>query len=1218
MSEIRVLPFQNDQSNLNNQHLKLDNNNIKEQEMSKNNNIENVGNTNQSSKLSVVKAFITSKKGIIILSVIGVVVVASVIIAVVATRTTDEKNTENSDIVNEQNNSGNESNNSEETHKHFYGNQDDEYLIEDEESNEDNNDDEDDERFKNNINPDELFISPLLSLTQNNLIQSKILDQIERIVPSEMKNEGIEYIPVYNGDNSDINQYYNEILEENLKLVAGTNTYDEIGEDGKLYLKGEELERYLYKHSFSKDLYGGNIDDNEKAVIKEIKINPISNCNYITGLYAPPGEVIKVEISEEDLNNIGGVLEFRIGQVTQSGQYSQNSESVGLKRVPILINILNITKTTGYIGSFIGGPIYISNPSRRRIFTVKISNAVEYKHIIFGTTTKEDFELMQTLSAPFFELDVRDSIRYSGPLLVIDGLDYDNLIQNLIFWDKCVRTSKKVPSGSNINLGIHFLFDSCVNSKGALALAYVGNNWCQVPLTFKMALNYETITKYGAWGHIHELNHHFQKFGFSSSVSNEVTNNVINLVEYIIYSQISGLRNEFSEAEITTISNSHKFLNPEHALSELNKNPPSTTNQLEFYEPILQAFGYDKFIQVTQYGKGAGGIDLFYQALTQVLHHDFTYYVEQILNLKISEDVINECQAYGYHIFIPVSCIYQTGRYYTYDHHQYFSNTSFPYRIPGGGPYTLDFENHIIVPNGFTYEIIDITEPENGNLEKISDLIYKYTPNENGDLSGIIILTIHVINAGEEISTNVKLGLNFEVDNSKSIEIDYIYDEVKYTSIYDAIDNNFEGYSNYNYFQNLNGYMSGISEGNIGVWEGKFQIDDDGYKYILYRGGRGPSVLFAKINEETEYKKIGEILVNQDSYQFNALAHYEIDLKKGDIVTFKICLLAKNLNAGKTGFNYLGISKVDDTSKVRTLKKAEIFGINYEFNKKYEFYSGDPYKEEKQFDSNSFFDYNLVTLTSPNFEPWSDQFTLEKMIDRKDNTYMHTKQSVKIKEDNPLTLIFDLGRKYYFDYISFKQGGNNYYLPKKFILSISEDGENWVEEKEYTTEESGNSAVVTLEDKLYSRYIKLHIIEASQPNPGYIAIKSIEFLEKETTIYYQKNPEFPSLGGPERNIEINFDNFPYFGHSYVLTENCFMNFILKETTGIKIKVCNKYDSKVSLIIDNDNSNEEIFEIIADEGLDFPIEKRSLTKGKHKFEIIVNEGKLDFEYILYEL
>ena len=119
----------------------------------------------------------------------------------------------------------------------------------------------------------------------------------------------------------------------------------------------------------------------------------------------------------------------------------------------LLLNLyLVIKKTKGYIGSFLGGPIYISNPPKAKQFTVTISGAVPYKHFIFGVTTKEKFAEMENYSAPFYELDVRDSIRYSGGYWMIkDYWNYDNIMQNLIFWDKCARTSRQVPSGSKLN-----------------------------------------------------------------------------------------------------------------------------------------------------------------------------------------------------------------------------------------------------------------------------------------------------------------------------------------------------------------------------------------------------------------------------------------------------------------------------------------------------------------------------------------------------------------------------------------------------------------------------------------------------------------------------------------------------------------------------------------------------------------------------------------------
>lgn len=71
----------------------------------------------------------------------------------------------------------------------------------------------------------------------------------------------------------------------------------------------------------------------------------------------------------------------------------------------------------------------------------------------------------------------------------------------------------------------------------------------------------------------------------------------------------------------------------------------------------------------------------------------------------------------------------------------------------------------------------------------------------------------------------------------------------------EAINNNYDGHSSIDFFPNFAGGLTGIIEGNIGIWEGKFIIKEEGYKYIVYKGGRGPSILYAKINNETEYKK---------------------------------------------------------------------------------------------------------------------------------------------------------------------------------------------------------------------------------------------------------------------------------------------------------------------------------------------------------------------------
>ena len=110
-------------------------------------------------------------------------------------------------------------------------------------------------------------------------------------------------------------------------------------------------------------------------------------------------------------------------------------------RMPILINQFTYNKRIGYIGSFLGGPIYIQNPRKKNKFSIIIYNAVPYKHLIYGITTKEEFNSMDNYSAPYFDIEIMDkSLRFSGPKEQIKLLSYDNLVKVLFFWDKVHRT----------------------------------------------------------------------------------------------------------------------------------------------------------------------------------------------------------------------------------------------------------------------------------------------------------------------------------------------------------------------------------------------------------------------------------------------------------------------------------------------------------------------------------------------------------------------------------------------------------------------------------------------------------------------------------------------------------------------------------------------------------------------------------------------------------
>ena len=205
-----------------------------------------------SAATSSVGAFFTSKAGIILLSAIGVVVVATaVVVPVVVTQTGDDDNDNNDMPVSSDTSANNP-------------------VIVDTD-NEGNYWTEPTDNSGHILNA---YNSELLSLTQTNFYESEILDTYTRNPPLtyESVNSSINCEISYGGDNSAINSKYADILKENEQLIPSSSTFDKIDSSGKLYLNGVDTGRTLFRHIFSKGLYGGNVADSEKAVKKKIKI----------------------------------------------------------------------------------------------------------------------------------------------------------------------------------------------------------------------------------------------------------------------------------------------------------------------------------------------------------------------------------------------------------------------------------------------------------------------------------------------------------------------------------------------------------------------------------------------------------------------------------------------------------------------------------------------------------------------------------------------------------------------------------------------------------------------------------------------------------------------------------------------------------------------------------------------------------------------------------
>jgi len=341
----------------------------------------------------------------------------------------------------------------------------------------------------------------------------EFLGYVDRKIPkdSEITNEGMvtrpEMYPTYGYTPKGITEAdRRELILEAWQLCSintrigsdgyPPNTYNKMDKDGNLYLNGNPAlnaageQRKLYKHTSAVKMYYGDVSEDEKAIIKKMTFNPRSYHNHemynVTGIYAPAGEVIKIEISEEDMNKTNGIM-IHIGQAL----YNRKANNIWLQkgqmqRFPVILNTMVIDKTTatfnestktwtGYVGSYLGGPLYICTEAKT--FTVTVSGGVRYSHFILGHTTPEEFEINKDSSAPYFDLEVWDNgVLHSGPKLRAQNFSYDDLFKVAELWDKVTSVTT---TGNNQN--IVFLYDPFVAAGAVVAFPGQHAVNCPVP-----------------------------------------------------------------------------------------------------------------------------------------------------------------------------------------------------------------------------------------------------------------------------------------------------------------------------------------------------------------------------------------------------------------------------------------------------------------------------------------------------------------------------------------------------------------------------------------------------------------------------------------------------------------------------------------------------------------------------------------------------------------
>lgn len=504
----------------------------------------------------------------------------------------------------------------------------------------------------------------------------------------------------------------------------------------------------LYWHPAGAAQFGGTQEEIDAAQRVKVRLTIDTKIGWLhfLGIYAPPGEVITVEVPDQ-------LAGFEIRWNVMAVDYCNNGQ-----RLPDLkSHKYTLHSGTNTIGMPLGGCITweITVDAASEPVDVYISGGILAPWFRYGVDTDEDWTTRIRhypglvacfdtgnlfMLIPAFKVrqytNVSLPMEYYRACCEIMDSTARRATNNPAGWGPAwyVRRDNGRQTESN-----RWYFD-CYVGIGQAYGAY-GSNYCVLPysgygefcsLTFD-----ETTWLWNSWGTLHELGHHHQTgWRFPDDEVGEVTNNVLLMICYSYYSAVTLNRGVNADGGmwITETGGGWCFLT--HGYVNIDN-----TDRLHQWLSILHAFGQTKFREfIHTYIHGDGDPQGTYG-----LHPAFAVVGAQVFGVDLRPHLrfigidIDDTEKYPNQKFAevlnsmdlkpwyPVINAYQTG----YEVNGEVFETARPWRVPYGRTSRFDFKTYTKQRSGQgVFEIKELI-PGRGHWEKIEDGVYDYTPPED-------------------------------------------------------------------------------------------------------------------------------------------------------------------------------------------------------------------------------------------------------------------------------------------------------------------------------------------------------------------------------------------------------------------------------------------------------------------------------------------------------
>ena len=356
----------------------------------------------------------------------------------------------------------------------------------------------------------------------------------------------------------------------------------------------------LQKHP-SADLFPGAIPSGARPSTETCEINAASYRWQSTGLYAPPGELIRVTIPED---YVQAGWKLRIGANSTKIDIPRHKT---LHRFPKIDRVYDLTQRSTVVASSFGGLIFIElptpkakvfldkdsdiynlidqyTPPPKRMCMVRFTGVIKAPRYVHGETDIREWRAqIRNYPAPYAEIG-SDKVIFMLPSKFIRNFDTPDL--SMEKWNQVIDAMSELCGRPKTKPFPHrFLIDAQVN--WGLAFASYPIN---APFDWSKAI----ISGVPEWGHVHELGHLHQHRAWTYQGTGEVT---VNIFSHYALEKVNGTPGDRGSRE-TVIAKARDYLSK----------PPSERNwmtingalfeRLAFYQILAYEFGWEPFKQV--------------------------------------------------------------------------------------------------------------------------------------------------------------------------------------------------------------------------------------------------------------------------------------------------------------------------------------------------------------------------------------------------------------------------------------------------------------------------------------------------------------------------------------------------------------------------------------------------------------------------------------------